>query len=396
MIRKTFKISLFIAFSFFSTTFSLINAQEGEAKITTAVPFLQVAADARSGGMADQGVATAPDVFSQQWNSSKYAFALREIGVGLSITPYLTKIVDDITLMNLSGYKKLDDRSAVAASFRYFSLGEIEFRESGTSQAFIQKPNEMSFDVSYSLKLNEYLAMSVAARYLRSDLKLQTLANSDANPGSSFGMDITGYFQSEETQFARYSGRWRAGFAITNIGPKMKYSEGQESFIPTNLRIGGGYDFKIDEFNVIRASLEFSKLLVPTPELSIDVNGDGEITADEIQSYQDYVDSHSAIGSIFTSFADAPGGFSEELREFTTSIGAEYIYDDVFALRAGYFNEHEDKGGRKFFSFGAGFTYTSVSIDMSYLFSTSSVPSPLEGTLRFGLTFQLGQEYLNY
>ena len=362
-----------------ASNFIGLNAQIG-SQITTAVPFLQVAADARAAGLGDQGVATTPDAFSQQWNSSKYAFADREMAAAINVTPYLTKLVNDIILANINGYKRLaDGRSAVAVGFRYFSLGEIDFTDEQGTLTATEKPNELSFDVSYALKLNDNFSMSVAGRYLRSDLRLQNSGSfQDANPGNSFGVDITGYYQSRDINLGNSDGRWRAGFAISNIGPKMKYSDDQESFIPTNLRFGGGFDFDIDAFNKIRTSLEFSKLLVPSPQ------PDG--------SEQD----QSAIGSIFSSLNDAQGGFSEELQEVTTSIGAEYVYNDVFALRLGYFNEHEDKGARKFVSLGAGFKYTSIGIDMSYLFSTSDVPSPLEGTVRFGLTFAFGEEMRDF
>jgi len=203
-----------------------ILAQE-QNPITTALPFLQVSADARAGGLADQGVATSPDVFSQQWNSSKYAFAEREFGVGVNITPYLTRLVNDIILANLTGYKRLDERSAIAIGFRYFSLGEIEFRENAEDQAFTQNPNSLSLDVSYSLKLNDRFSMAVAGRYLRSDLRLQTLEGSDANAGNGFGVDISGYYQSEKIPYKNFDGRWRGGFSITNIGPKISFSEGE-------------------------------------------------------------------------------------------------------------------------------------------------------------------------
>jgi len=368
---------------------------QGQNQITTALPFLQVAADARAGGLADQGVATSPDVFSQQWNSSKYAFSDREFGVGINITPYLTKLVNDIILANLVGYKRLDERSAVAVSFRYFSLGEIEFRQSAEDPGLIQKPNSLSLDVSYALKLNDNFSMAVAGRYLRSDLRLQTLEGADANAGNGFGVDISGYYQSEEIPYNSFDGRWRGGFAITNIGPKISFSAGEESFIPTNLRLGGGFDFGIDAYNKIRATVEVSKLLVPTPPTAIDENGDQKIDGNERKVFQEY-NKQSAFGGIFKSFGDAPGGASEELEEFTYSISAEYDYNDVFALRAGYFNESENKGARKFVALGAGFKYTSIALDLSYLFNTSKVPSPLEGTLRFGLTFSFGDEFRNY
>lgn len=362
--------------------------------ITTALPFLQVAADARAGGLADQGVATSADVYSQQWNSSKYAFSDREFGVGVNVTPYLSRLVDDIILANLVGYKKLDDRSAVAIGFRYFSLGEINFtNESGISQG-IQKPNSLSFDVSYALKLNDNFSMGVAGRYLRSDLRLQTQEGADANAGNGFGVDISGYYQSEKIPYKNFDGRWRGGFAITNIGPKISFSAGEESFIPTNLRVGGGFDFGIDSFNTIKATVEFSKLLVPTPPTPIDENNDGVINGDERNVFQEFND-QGAFEGIFNSFNDAPGGGSEELEEVTYSIGVEYDYNNIFALRAGYFNESESKGARKFVALGAGFKYTSIGLDLSYLFNTSNVPSPLEGTLRFGLTFNFGDEYRN-
>jgi len=372
-----------------------ILAQE-QNPITTALPFLQVSADARAGGLADQGVATSPDVFSQQWNSSKYAFAEREFGVGVNITPYLTRLVNDIILANLTGYKRLDERSAVAVGFRYFSLGEIEFRETAEDQPFVQKPNSLSFDVSYSLKLNDHFSMAVAGRYLRSDLRLQTLENGDANAGNGFGVDISGYYQSEKIPYKNFDGRWRGGFSITNIGPKISFSEGENVFIPTNLRLGGGFDFGIDAYNTIKATVEFSKLLVPTPQVAIDADGNGRIEGDERVAFDGFNNQSSALGGIFESFGDAPGGGSEELEEVTYSIGVEYDYNNVFALRAGYFNESENKGARKFVTLGAGFKYTSIGLDLSYLFNTSNVPSPLEGTLRFGLTFSFGEEYKNY
>ena len=356
--------------------YCLLNAQSTRS-ITTAVPFLQVSADARAAGVGDQGVATSPDVFSQQWNSSKYAFLEDELGIGVNVTPYLTKLVNDIVLANLTGYKQLENgRSAVAVGFRYFSLGEIDFTDSEGVQYATEKPNELALDLSYSMKLSDYYSMSVAGRYLRSDLRLNAQnsaeASTDASPGNSFGVDITGYYQSREMALGDIDGIIRAGFSISNIGPKMSYSEGTESFIPTNLRIGGGMDFVIDAFNVVKGTVEFSKLLVPSTQI------DGSNL------------NESAFSGIFTSFGDNPDGFSGEIKEFTMAIGAEYVYNEAFALRLGYFGENEDYGARNFISFGAGFKYTTIGIDMSYLFSTSSVPSPLEGTLRFGLTFGMG------
>jgi len=381
---------IILGFVFLTLSNIKLQAQQNRA-ITTAVPFLLIAADARAAGLGDQGVATAPDAFSQQWNPAKYAFVSKQQGVGVNYTPYLSSLVNDIGLGNLTYYNRFNERSAVSASFKYFSLGEIEFRTDANDLGLIQKPNELTIDVSYALQLSPNFSMGIAGRYLRSDLKLDAV--SEAEAASSFGVDVSAYYQSEETAYNSFNGRWRAGLNISNIGPKIKYDDaGQENFIPTTFRLGAGFDFLLDEYNRITPSLEFAKLLVPTP-LDPDTDGDGTITPEErataINEYEDI----SSFGAIFSSWGDAPDGFSEELKEFTWSLGAEYVYKDVFSFRGGYFNESEEKGARKFVSLGAGFKYTIVNIDLSYLFSTSAVRSPLEGTLRFGLSFNFGDDY---
>ena len=356
--------------------------------ITTGVPFMLIAGDARSSGMGDIGVSSAPDAFSQQWNPAKYAFAKDKQGIGVTYTPYLSKLVNDIFLGNITYYNRLNERSAVAASFRYFSNGEIELRETADQEPLLVKPNELLFDLSYSLKLSERFSMAVAGRYIRSDLKLQT-AIEDASAANTFAVDIAGYYQSEEIPYDSFDGRWRAGFNFSNIGPKLKYDEaGQENNLPTNMALGGGFDFILDQYNKVSALVEVNKLLVPTPS---DSNEDGTINSQDDYSNQTFVQ------GIFSSFGDAPDGFSEELKEFTWAIGAEYLYQDSFAFRLGYFNESDEKGSRKFATFGAGFKYTTINIDLSYLFSTVDVASnPLEGTLRFGLTFNFGEQYDEY
>lgn len=357
--------------------------------ITTGVPFLLIAADARAGGMGDMGVATSADAFSQQWNPSKYAFSTSEQGFGVTYTPYLSSLVNDIFLGNLTYYNRMNERSAVAVSFRYFSLGEIELRDTFDQEPLIQSPNEFTFDVSYALRLSDRFSMAVTGRYLRSDLKIQA-STEDASAASSFAVDVSGYYQSEEVAMNDFNGRWRAGFNVSNVGPKIKYDDvGQENFLPTKLGVGGGFDFILDQYNTVGANIEFNKLLVPTPQ---DFNGDGVLDAEDADEYNNI----GFVSGMFSSFGDAPGGFSEELSEFTWALGVEYWYQDVFALRTGYFNESVDKGSRKFLSLGAGFKYTSIDIDLSYLFSTSNVRSPLEGTLRFGLTFNLGNSYTEY
>ncbi len=381
---------IFIPFLIVLLSYNAVGQEQdatSQRVITTGVPFILIAADARSAGMGDIGVATSADAFSQQWNPAKYAFAISKQGVGVTYTPYLSQLVNDIFLGNLTYYNRINERSAVAASFRYFSLGDIELRETAEQEPLIQSPNELTFDVSYALRLSDRFSMAVAGRYLRSDLKLQA-GDADASAGSSFAVDVAGYYQSEEIPYNDFDGRWRAGFNISNVGPKISYDEtGQENNLPTNLGLGGGFDFILDEYNKIGVNAEVNKLLVPTPS---DSNDDGVIDRED-----DYYN-ESFFSGIFSSFGDAPDGFSEELKEFTWALGAEYWYQDVFAFRLGYFNESEDKGFRKFLSLGAGFKYTAINIDISYLFSTSKVRSPLEGTLRFGLTFNFGDEYDEY
>ena len=381
------KITFFLIAAILLADFSAFAQNERDRVITTAVPFLLVAADARAAGMADQGVATSPDVFSQQWNPAKYAFATRENGVAVTYTPYLSEIVNDIFLGSLNYARKLSDRSAVAASLRYFSLGSIETRETFEQFPNTVNPNELTLDLSYALKLSETFSMAVAGRYLRSDLGLQDAE--DLGSASTFGVDVAAYYQSDQLTLSGFDAQWRLGANISNIGPKMKYDDaGQENFIPTNLKLGAGFDFIFDVDNRLGTYVEFNKLLVPTPQ---DFNGDGDIDAEDDDTYNEI----GSIEGIFKSFGDAPDGFSEELKELTWSLGAEYWYRDKFALRGGYFNESKEKGFRRFFSLGAGFAYESVIIDASYLFSTSSVPSPLEGTLRFGLSFNFGASYPN-
>ncbi|MHA7059711.1 type IX secretion system outer membrane channel protein PorV [Aquimarina sp. M1] len=379
---------IILGFVFLTLSNFKIQAQEENRAITTATPFLLIAADARAAGLADQGVATSADAFSQQWNPAKYAFVGKQQGVGINYTPYLSNLVNDIFLGSVNYYNRFgqDGRSAVAASFRYFSLGDIEFRQGPNDEPNVQKPNELTLDVSYALQLSPTFSMGIAGRYLRSDLRLQGLG-ADASAAGSFGVDVAAFYRSEEVAYSSFNGRWRAGVNISNIGPKIKYDDaGQENFIPTTFRAGLGFDFLLDEYNRITPSLEFAKLLVPSPQ---DFDGDGDIDAEDNAEYQDI----SSFGAIFSSWGDADGGFSEELKEFTWSLGGEYVYKDVFAFRAGYFNEAEEKGARKFVSLGAGFKYTIVNLDISYLFSTSAVRSPLEGTLRFGLSFNFGDDY---
>lgn len=396
------KIALFIALIIVSQT--TLAQEDNSRTITTGVPFLLIAADARSASLADMGVATSADAFSQQYNPAKYAFALQEHGFSVSYTPYLTSIANDISLGQLTYYNKLNERSAFAGSFRYFGLGDIELRRTAEDVGVTVNPNEFALDLSYSLKLSERFAMAVGGRFIRSALRIPD-ETTDASAATTFAVDIAGYYQSEEIAYDDFNGRWRAGFNLQNMGPKISYDndEFNDNFLPANLRLGGGFDFIFDEYNKIGLTAEVTKLMVPTPPARIqptDLDEDGVISPSEVaaandantQAQKDYRKTSWTSG-IFKSFGDAPDGFAEELKEFTWALGAEYWYQDSFALRMGYFNEHELKGARKFFTLGAGFKYNIVKIDVSYLFSASKVRNPLENTLRFSLTFNFGDSY---
>ncbi len=417
MKMKKYILSLIIAFIAINinsqTSTEIIPTPNDSRVITTGVPFLLIASDARAASMGDMGVATSVDTYSQFWNPSKYVFSETKSGFGLSYTPYLSKLVNDISLGNLTYFNRINERSAFAVSLRYFSLGEIEIIQDEFSQALIEKPNEMTMDISYSLRLADQFSMGVALRYLRSDLRIQAV-DETAKAASSYAVDISAYYQGEEQSYGDVDGRWRAGMIIQNLGPKIKYDEsGRETFLPTNLRLGAGFDFLLDQYNKVSVTAEFAKLLVPTPpvlgyEYNFTDNNEngvydegidelGDQTTGDLVVYNGQTTDVDFLSGVFQSFSDAPGGFSEELKEFTWALGAEYVYDDSFALRAGYFNESEDKGARKFLALGAGFKFSGTRVDLSYLFSASRVPSPLENTLRFSLTFDFGSNsYLEY
>ncbi|MBS4040707.1 MAG: type IX secretion system outer membrane channel protein PorV [Flavobacteriales bacterium] len=392
------KKNILVVLLVFITLVSFAQNQDSRV-ITTGVPFLMIAADARSGGMADQGVATSPDAFSQQWNPAKYAFANEKVGITASYIPYLVELANDISLAQVTYYNRINERSAFAGSLRYFSLGQIELRQDFDGPVTIVKPNELALDASYSLRLGDRFSMAVAGRYIRSQLRIQDV-NNDASAANAFAVDIAGYYQSEEIAYNTFNGRWRAGFNFQNLGPKISYDFDQNdfnaNFLPSNLKIGAGFDFILDDYNKVALNLELNKLLVPTPPQVTDVNGDGVVDSqDAAIVFNDYRSTNWFSG-IFRSFGDAPGGFKEELQEVTWALGAEYMYQDSFAFRLGYFNESELKGARKFFSLGAGFKYNVVKVDVSYLFSASKVRNPLENTLRFSLTFNFGDSYDEY
>lgn len=363
--------------------------------ITTGVPFLNIAADARSAGMGDMGVATSADVFSQQHNAAKYAFAEKSQGFAISYTPYMSKISTDISLAQLNYYNRFNERNAVGASLRYFGLGDIQYTNLQGQDEGVYSPNEFAFDVSYTIKLTDRFAGAVTGRYISSNLQLGTESEGKAN---SIAVDLSGYYESGLIMSGNSEGRFKAGFAIQNLGPKISYTDDGlgESFLPTNLRLGAGYDFIMDQYNTISVYGELGKLLVPSrlEPTFVDQNGNGEYDPGEQVNYR--TEEYNNIGwlkGVGKSFGDAPGGFGEEMKEFTWALGAEYWYQDSFAFRAGYFHESEEKGARQFATLGAGFKYNTVKVDVSYLFGTGKIQNPLDSTLRFSLTFNFGDNY---
>ncbi len=352
--------------------------------ITTAAPFLLIAPDARSGGMGDIGVATSPDASSQHFNAAKYVFGESQYAIGVNYTPWLRNLTSDVFVSNITFSNRIGENSAWGASLKYFSLGTIELTNFEGQGIGSENPNEFALDLSYGLKLSPEFAMAVGVRYLRSDYALR-VENSVINTVNTFAVDVSGYYQSEEKNYGSFNGIWRGGFNISNIGPKVTLTDGgQDNFIPTNLKLGGGFEFIIDDLNTITANLEFNKLLVPTPPI--------RDSAGNIIDGKD--DDVGFIGGIFQSFGDAPGG--NELKEFTWALGGEYMYDKTFGMRLGYFNESDYSGGRKYFTLGAGFKFKSTNLDLSYLINSTDVNNPLENTLRFSLTFNFGNTFENF
>lgn len=353
--------------------------------VNTSVTSQMIAPDARAAGMGDVGVATDPDVNSQYWNPAKYPFCISRAGVSLNYTPWLRQLVSDMDLAYLSGYYRIGDYSAVSASLRYFSLGEVmtDYNgETGESNGMTINPYEMSFDVAYSLMLSEKFSLAAAVRWIYSDLTYNY--TDDTSPGSAFAADIACYYNDYINIGAREC-QLGIGLNISNIGSKITFGGSEDSeFIPTNMRLGFALMVPIDEFNRFTIAADANKLLVPTyPKLE-----DGESSEAYDQRVQKEYYDVSSISGIFKSFGDAPGGFKEELQEINWSVGAEYVYNDKFTLRAGYHHESENKGNRKYFTVGAGFRMSAFSLDCGYVIATAK-SNPLDQTLRFTLGFDM-------
>ena len=354
--------------------------------VRTSVTSQGIAPDARAAGLGDVGAATEADVYSQFWNPAKYPFAISRAGVGLSYTPWLRQLVNDIGLAHMSGYYRIGDYAAISASIRYFSLGEVTTNDnsggSSSAPALTIRPYEMSADVAYSLMLSEKFSIAAAVRWIYSDLTYSYTDNT--TPGSAFAADLALYYQNY-LNIGQRECQLGIGMNVSNIGSKITMGEDANSeFIPTNLRLGASLMIPVDEYNRFTIAADANKLLVPTyPH-----QNEGESTEDYQRRVQkDYYDV-SSIGGIFKSFGDAPGGFKEELDEISLSVGAEYVYHDQFSVRAGYHHESANKGNRKYFTVGAGFKMSAFTLDAGYVIATAK-SNPLDQTMRFSLTFDM-------
>ena len=380
------RIALAFTLAIAATTAWADDKKEIFNPVRTSVTSQGIAPDARAAGLGDVGAATEADVYSQFWNPAKYPFAISRAGVGLSYTPWLRQLVNDIGLAHMSGYYRIGDYAAISASIRYFSLGEVSTAESssgpGASPSLTIRPYEMSADVAYSLMLSEKFSIAAAVRWIYSDLTYSYTDNT--TPGSAFAADLALYYQNY-LNIGQRECQLGIGMNVSNIGSKITMGEDANSeFIPTNLRLGASLMIPVDEYNRFTLAADAKKLLVPTyPH-----QNEGESTEDYQRRVQkDYYDV-SSIGGIFKSFGDAPGGFKEELDEISLSVGAEYVYHDQFSVRAGYHHESANKGNRKYFTVGAGFKMSAFTLDAGYVIATAK-SNPLDQTMRFSLTFDM-------
>ena len=388
--KKTL-IAILLA-TFASTGFAQLNnpnanvdwltgkVENGNRIISTGVPLLLIAPDSRAGAMGDVGAASRPDANSIHWNAAKLSFMEKQAGLTFTYSPWLREIVSDIKLMYLSGYYRLDERNTLGASLTYFSLGSIDFFDEGGLQTGTYKPNEFAFDVAYSMKLSENLSMSLTGRYIRSDLTQgQNVGTTSTHAANAGAADLGLYYQNKID--LEMPSQYAFGVQISNLGSKISYSDNMESsFLPANLRIGGRYSMDFDQFNNLSVMADFNKLLVPTPPVYDD---EGNIFAGKDPNV-------GVLQGAIQSFYDAPNGLKEELQEISMSLGLEYWYNKILAVRAGYFYEAKNKGARKYLTLGAGLRYNVMGLDISYLISTSSLNNnPLKNTLRVSLSFDL-------
>ncbi|WP_200976800.1 type IX secretion system outer membrane channel protein PorV [Echinicola sp. 20G] len=367
---------------------------EGRRVIITAVPFLNFAPDSRHAAMGDVGVATSPDANSAHWNAAKLAFIEDKTGFSLSYSPWLGKLVPDMSLNYLTGYIKIDEMSSFGLDLRYFNMGDIQLTD-GSGQDIGQfNPRDIAIGSTYARKLSETLSLGISARFIHSNLagNITSSGSGDSKPGISVGVDV-GVYQRKEILFSGKEAYWSWGATITNIGPKLTYNSAEDlDYIPTNLRIGTALEVALDQNNDLNFALDFNKLMVPTPPVYAR-NEDGTLQTDDngdliIESGKD--PNRPLLSGMFGSFGDAPNGFSEEMQELMISFGVEYEYADKFAIRTGYFHENKNKGGRQYFTMGVGFDLKRFGFDFSYLVPQKQ-NHPLAETLRFSLAYNIPQ-----
>ncbi len=402
------KATFLVLATLFTITFThaqVINPNQLNGKelntITTAVPFLNIAPDSRAGGMGDMGCATSPDVNSQAYNPAKYVFNKNTFGISVSYSPWLRKLVNDINLMYLSGYYRMTEMDAIGFSVRYFSLGDIQFTDDAGELLSVQNPNEFAIDFTYSRKLIDQFSIALTPRFIYSNLTAgQYVSGEETNAGLAGAADLSFFYEQDFDVKGLENSTLRAGLCISNMGNKMSYSSGtlRRDFLPTNLRIGLGYEMSFDTYNKLAITGEANKLLVPTnPVYATDSNG--RILYDNYNNPVILSGRNPDVSvpqGMIQSFYDAPGighngenasVFREEMAEIAWALGAEYSYRDLFFVRAGYFHENKYKGNRQFLTVGAGIKYNIFTIDVAYLFTTNGQNHPLANTLRFSLTF---------
>ena len=385
--NQTFKILIVGILSCLSLGVKAADDDDTKEKLFNPVSYAvisqTIAPDARGGGLGDVGAATDPDVNSQYWNPAKYPFNISRAGVSLNFTPWLRSLVNDMNLAYLSGYYRIGDYSAVSASLRYFNMGEVYTEDPGVNaNAMTINPYEMSFDVAYSMMLSEKFSLAAAIRWIYSDMRFDY--KEDSSPASAFAADIAAYYQNY-VNIGQRECQLGIGLDISNIGSKITFSGDEYSeFLPANLRLGASLMIPIDEYNRITLAADANKFLVPTVPQQEEGEDAKEYKDRVLREYNDV----SAISGIFKSFSDAPGGFKEELEEVNYGLGAEYVYNDKFALRAGYHHESQSKGNRKYFTVGAGFKMNVFSLDAAYVVATAK-SNPLDQTLRFTLSFDM-------
>lgn len=389
MIRILFIFLFFLSSDLFPQASILSGQDTSRRPIITAVPFLLISPDSRGSAMGETGVATSPDVNSVHWNNAKLAFIDKKYGFGMSYVPWLGKIVDDMSVSYLTGFYKLDNVQTIGLSMKYFDLGEIQLTDNQGFSLGIENPKELSTAFTYSRKLTNDLSIGGTTRYIWSNLTGSISNYADAKAGNSFSVDL-GIYYNKEITLANRTSELSFGSHFSNIGGKITYGSSKSlDFIPINFRVGSSIKTFLDQYNSLTFALDFNKLMVPSPPIyEVDINGNYIIDplTNQPQIQRGKNPNRSVLSGMFSSFSDAPDGFSEEIKEITVSSGLEYWYREIFSFRGGYFFENMDKGGRRFLTLGLGIKYNNLGVDFSYL-STSQNDHPLAETMRFSVAF---------